>query len=387
MIVGFLRKKNTPPKLARLLSYTCNYHGISLIYMTPEGINMTKGTVQGKMLINNAWERTEVPLPKYIDITPYLFTYKKYSKLTEYLKANTKLSINRGNIMQKDILQETLINHERLHKYAIPGENIDTFEKFLDFIMLNQKVVVKPVNGLQGKSVIVLQAINENLFVIGEQKSEKQYTKDELKDLFTTVFKKSRYVVQKYITSRTKHNDPFDCRVHMEKGANNRWNIANIFVRIGIGQTVVSNVNQGGGISKLTSFLEVNYAEKSKEIEEHLKRMAMDMASEMERITDTQLSTMGLDVGISPEGNLYVFEINSLPIVSPQLAEVTLLRAQYYKYMLENNEKKNYKNKQNHISELRIEIKELKDRLKQIESSTSWKVTKPIRAIGKRIKK
>ena len=40
--------------------------------------------------------------------------------------------------------------------------------------MLNQKVVVKPVNGLQGKSVIVLQAINENLFVIGEQKSEKQ---------------------------------------------------------------------------------------------------------------------------------------------------------------------------------------------------------------------
>src|SRR5690625_3509911 len=264
MIVGFLRKTNTPPKLARLLSYTCNYHGISLIYMTPEGINMEKGIVRGKMLINNTWERVEVPLPRYIDINPHFFSYKKYSKLMEYLKVNTNLSINRRNIMKKDVLQETLINHERLHKYAIPGENIDTFEKFFDFIMLNKKVVVKPVNGLQGKSVVVLQAINENLFVIGEQKSEKQYTKDELKDLFTTVFKKSRYVVQKYITSRTKHNDPFDCRVHMEKGANNRWHIANIFVRIGIGQSVVSNVNQGGGISKLTSFLEVNFEEKSK---------------------------------------------------------------------------------------------------------------------------
>src|SRR5699024_12418779 len=129
-------------------------------------------------------------------------------------------------------------------------------------IMLEQSVVLQPVDGVQGKTVIVLQAINENLFVIGEQKSEKQYTKDELKDLFTTVFKKSRYVVQKYITSRTKHNDPFDCRVHMEKGANNRWNIANIFIRIGIGQKVVSNFNQGGGISKLTSVLEVNYDEK-----------------------------------------------------------------------------------------------------------------------------
>src|SRR5699024_9357411 len=269
--------------------------------------------------------------------------------------------------------------------YAIPGENIDTFEKFLDFIMLNQKVVVKPVNGLQGKSVIVLQAINENLFVIGEQKSKKQYTKDELKDLFNTVFKKSRYVVQKYITSRTKHNDPFDCRVHMEKGANNRWNIANIFVRIGIGQSVVSNVNQGGGISKLTSFLEVNFEEKSKEIEKHLKRMAMDMASEMEKITETQLSTMGLDVGINPEGDLYIFEINSLPVVSPQLSEVTLLRAQYYKYMLEHNEKEKYKKEQDNIIESKAEIQKLKKQLKQIESSTSWKVTKPIRSIGRRL--
>src|SRR5699024_7471990 len=93
-----------PPKLARLLSYTCNYHGISLIYMTPEGINMTKGTVQGKMLINNAWERTEVPLPKYIDITHYLITYKKYSKLTKYLKANTKIYINHAKIIRKNIL-------------------------------------------------------------------------------------------------------------------------------------------------------------------------------------------------------------------------------------------------------------------------------------------
>src|SRR5699024_12842950 len=121
---------------------------------------------------------------------------------------------------------------------------------FLDIIKLNSKVVVKQVNGLQGKSVIVLKAINENLFVIGEQKNDKEYTMGELKELFTSIFNKSRYVVQKYITSRTKNNDPFDCRVHMEKGANNRWNIANIYVRIDIDQSVVSNDNQEIVISK-----------------------------------------------------------------------------------------------------------------------------------------
>ncbi len=44
-------------------------------------------------------------------------------------------------------------------------------------------------------------------------------------------------------------------------------------MRIGIGQSVISNVNQGGGISDIREFLKTNYGEKWKEIYSNLKRL------------------------------------------------------------------------------------------------------------------
>src|SRR5699024_11740718 len=116
------------------------------------------------------------------------------------------------------------------------------------------------------------------------------------------ILKKTKYLMQRYIVSRKNLGDPFDCRVHLEKGANNEWKIANMFIRIGIEQSVVSNVSQGGGISRVNSFLEVNYTGKAKQIEKQLHQVSTKIAVEIERITKTQLATMGLDVGIDPYG-------------------------------------------------------------------------------------
>src|SRR5699024_3513825 len=383
MIVGFLRKKNTPPKLARLLSYTCNYHGISLIYMTPEGINMTKGTVQGKMLINNVWESVEVSLPKYIDVNPHLFNSAKDADIMKYLKENTNLSIDRRNIIKKDVLQDELKKHPSLYKYGIPSAKVTSFQDLLQFLYKNKQIVVKPVNGLQGKSVMVIKILDENQFIIGEQKKETVYNIQELEEFYNSVMKKTKYLMQKYIVSRTNLGDPFDCSIHLEKGANNEWKIANMFIRIGIEQSVVSNVSQSGGISRVNSFLEVNYTGKAKQIEKQLHQVSTKIAVEIERITKTQLATMGLDVGIDPYGRLYVFEINSYPIVSPQMSEITVIRPQYYKYMLELNENKLKKKEHDEITKVLNENRKLKRQLNQIKTSTSWKVTKAIRGIGR----
>ena len=391
MIVGFLRSKNNPPKLARLLSHTCQYHDLTLIYMTPEGISMDKNTVKGKMLISNVWENVEVPLPKYIDVNPHLFSYKKYSEIMAYLQEKTKLSITRRNVIKKDVLQKELCNHSELNKYGIPSKNIKSFNELLNFIYDNKRVVVKPVDGLQGKSVIVIKILDDENFVIGEQKEEKKYTKDELHKFYELELQKSNYLMQKYIESRTKMGDPFDCRIHMEKGAQNKWNIANMFIRIGIGQSIVSNVSQGGGISKVPSFLEANFGTNAKQIEEELKKMAIKMAVEIEKITDSQLATMGLDVGIDLEGQLHVFEINSFPIVSPQMAEITLIRPQYYKYMVKQGSKKrqeiNKKNRNSHLDSLNKENSKLKREIEELKNSTSWKITRPVRGVGKILKK
>src|SRR5699024_2058543 len=73
MIVGFMRNFRKPSYLAKLVAVVSKYQGIELIYLRPSDVNVKKGTVNGRMFIDNSWVSVEVPLPKFIDISPYCF--------------------------------------------------------------------------------------------------------------------------------------------------------------------------------------------------------------------------------------------------------------------------------------------------------------------------
>src|SRR5699024_2046187 len=102
-------------------------------------------------------------------------------------------------------------------------------------------------------------------YLVGYQKSEKLYSKKELEVLYKEKLSKG-YIMQKYIASKSKQGDPFDCRVHYEKNGKGKWEIAKMYIRIGIGQKVISNMNQGGGMSAPKKYLEVNFGENGKKI-------------------------------------------------------------------------------------------------------------------------
>src|SRR5699024_11223694 len=125
-----------------------------------------------------------------------------------------------------------------------------------------------------------------------------------------------------------------------EKNGQGKWAVARIFVRIGIGQKVISNVNQGGGIADLKPFLQANYPDNWENIRSNIRKVAKDFPYEIERLSNNTFTTMGIDVGIDKDGHPYVFEVNSFPTVTPQLAQVAMLRAEHYKYMLDNLNKK-----------------------------------------------
>src|SRR5699024_12225950 len=90
MIVGFMRNFRKPSYLAKLVAVVSKYQGIELIYLRPSDVNVKKGTVNGRMFIDNSWVSVEVPLPKFIDISPYCFKQKN-RKIIEYLRKNTIL--------------------------------------------------------------------------------------------------------------------------------------------------------------------------------------------------------------------------------------------------------------------------------------------------------
>jgi len=245
-------------------------------------------------------------------------------------------------------------------------------------------IVVKPTSGLKGNNVIKITKMNEGKFKIGKEKKEEYINDDELENLYDEISKDTQYIAQKYIDSKSKQGDPYDCRIHLEKNGLGKWEPARMFIRIGIGQKIVSNIAQGGAISNPIDFLANEFGDDGIDIYKKLEKLANELPYWLEKTTEKTLMTMGLDVGIDKDGNLYVFEVNSYPIYEPQRAEIALLRAQYYKYVLESERQAKYLNK---INQLEKENRTYKKRLTQMETSTSWKVSKPIRFLGSLFKK
>src|SRR5699024_12319380 len=107
----------------------------------------------------------------------------------------------------------------------------------------------------------------EYKYIIGIQKEESVLTSCEFQNLYIEEIKGTAHVVQKAMISRALSGDPFDCRIHLEKNGKGNWRVLDISVRIGIGQTVISNVGYGGGRARVEPFLEMTYGEKWAEVQ------------------------------------------------------------------------------------------------------------------------
>lgn len=332
MYAGYLRKIDKPSKIAKIIAITCKQQGIELVYFTPKDVNLKTHMVNGKIFLNNQWVKIEVPIPKCIDVNPYLYFSNK--KVMGYLNRNSILSPNQFGIISKDKLQRKLLESGKVNYLAIPTSKISNFNDLLDYVIRFKKVVVKPKNGLQGKNVYVLK-VKDNDFLLGLQKSEEKVTQEQLQIFYEESLHNKGYLIQKYISSTNIHGDPYDCRIHLEKDGQGEWKVLRNYIRIGIGQKVVSNINQGGGIGDLKPFLQSNFPSDWKKVRSRIRKIGKVLPYEIEKVLDNKFSTMGIDVGIDKGGNPYVFEINSYPIVSPVLADVAMTRAEYYKYVLE----------------------------------------------------
>lgn len=333
MFVGFMRNYIKPTYMAELTAMLCKYQGIDLVYLRPWDVEINSNMIKGKMFINNKWVTVETEIPSFIDVAPYCFR-PKHRKKMEYLKKKSFLSDTRVNRISKEKLQELLKDDGEFAHLLIPTRRINDFSDIEEFIGEYSAIVMKPVNGERGRGVYVLRKEDED-YILGYLTADKKLTRDELEEFYNNELKGNRYILQKYISSRSLQGDPFDCRIHVEKNGEGKWESARHFIRIGVGQKVISNVNQGGGIGDPEPFLRANFGDRWEAINQELNKLALTLPYKIEELRQTHTMSMGMDIGIDRDGSLYLFEINSAPTTDPLKAEAAMLRTSYYKYMLE----------------------------------------------------
>ncbi|WP_019378061.1 YheC/YheD family protein [Virgibacillus halodenitrificans] len=386
-MIGFMRNYLNPTYIAQVLSINCYYHGIEFIYFRPKDVDMNRGVVKGKVFKNYKWKTIETKIPTFIDVSPMCF---KHKEVMEYLRKRAILSDSGENMVSKEKLQTLLEKDSNFSHLLIPTKAIESIKDITEFLNKYSQVVLKPVDSRRGKGVYIVSKKSE-IYQVGYQEKDREMDVNQLEHFYENTIKNKGYILQKYISSRTIQGDPFDCRVHVEKNGQGEWEVARNFIRIGIGQKVISNINRGGGISDPKPFLKANFGDNWEKINNKLNELAVTFPYRMEEIREQELMVMGLDVAIDKDGSLFLFEVNFAPVVAPLKAEVGSLRSAYYKYILTNNQKESAKfqkkklNKKHNSNNKSIEKERdvLKKEINKIKNSTSWRVTKPIRIIGK----
>lgn len=333
MNVGYMRNNLKPTELAKLISIFSKSYGINLIYLRPDDVDLETDMVDGKIFINNEWIPITTSLPEFIDISQFCFK-RKNKNIINYLRNNTMLSdngLNRRNKLKfiQEVSKDNTINH-----LIIPTKKILKIEDVLTAVEEYNQVILKPISGQFGVGIYSISETDSDQYLVEYESVKKHISKEELKDFIENDILTNKYIVQKYINSKTKVGYPFDCRINMEKNINGEWVVARKFIRIGIGQNVVSNISQGGAVSDFKAFIKSNFDLKTtQKIQKKFKEIEKKIPKKVESLRKQELMTLGIDIGIDTDGELYLFEVNGAPGTSQLKAQAAELRAQYYSYI------------------------------------------------------
>ncbi len=341
-LVGIWRPDLTPPPLAKALAMMAPSQGIDLVYICTNGVDIENGCVHGRMLKHGTsqWEHVTTRIPDIIDSSSYCW---KNEEARNYLDEHCWCTDMKVKRLPKGRLQTLLLKDDRVKKYAIPTvrflRKADTVEQKIDklvkFTKKHGDVVVKPVFSSRGRGVHRVTFDPETqMYHMGfltteidvDESGYRSYAEEHF-------FSGKKHIVQKYVNSRSAADDPFDCRVHVEKNGKGEWVPASMLIRIGIGQKVISNVNQGGGMAELEPFLKANRPDNWEQIIKNLEELAQTVPYWYEEQRGIELCTLGIDTAITPEGDLHIFEINTLPFTDFNLGQVAMLRVCYYRFV------------------------------------------------------
>nr|WP_289038019.1 YheC/YheD family protein [uncultured Allobacillus sp.] len=329
MQIGYIRNAKKPNKMVKMIAKMSAYYGNELVYFRPADINFKEKTISGKILIDNRWKTKEVNVPAFIDINPPIF---KNKRAVQFLKEHSNLSMDR-RVGSKHEINKQIIADGTYKDLIIPYIVSSEFRPFYKFLKMHKKIILKPVDGIQGKKIYQISC-SKRKYIISSGNEEYTLSKRKLKKFYSQNIKQNKFLIQKYIHSRTLAGDPFDVRIRLEKNGKGNWSVATYLVRIGTSQKVVSNVAQGGSVNKLKPFLRANFPQQSERLEDRIKSLGKELPPKLEEIFDQDLIALGLDLAIEPDGTIYLFEVETNPGRTFGEGEVAMVKADYYHYVV-----------------------------------------------------
>lgn len=326
--VGMLRSIKQPGILARTIAYMCHFNDIVFFYFTPEDVDTEHQQINGLFLENGQWRRGIIGYPDVVDNEPMKAVNKSIYDSLQTVSVMTTHTLGGKNKVFKMLSQSN-----NFKDVLIPYRLVKKPEDILDFLTRYQKILLKPVFSNQGRNIYVIERCGDKI-TLSDDMTSTTLSEEDLLSLINNKFLKPNYICQPFFESKTKEGHPFDIRLHVRKNEKGQWQKVKIYPRIGRGRHITSNISQGGGISPIVPFLKANFGDNWKDIKRRLEQLCVSFPKRFERFYDYELDALGIDLGVNPQGEIGLFEVNTYPGQQFFYAEDSEVRVSYYQYLL-----------------------------------------------------
>lgn len=315
-----LHHRKDPNRVTKSYAYAAvaQAEGVHFIYFTPRMVDLKNKTINGLVLENGEWIQKSSRFPDVIfnDGSP-----EKLAKGKDILNSlkNEGIPFTTYSIGNKWSVYRRIKESKKFVQYLIPSEIIKNIDGFYYFTNAFEEVVVKPTGGRKGQGIYFIKRLPDE-FQVTQDQNEQILSNEKMNDLITSWVTEGNFIIQPYISSKTKSGQVFDLRLHAQKDGEGKWVITTIYPRIAP-KTIITNINNGGYTNYLKPFLERQFPENSYDLKRTLEYFTIALAEHLDYLQITHfnevIDEIGIDAGLDENLKIWIYEVNWRPGCPP----------------------------------------------------------------------
>lgn len=286
----------------------------------PSSINPLTHKVHGKKYDSTLqhWVNSEFPIPSLI-YDRCFYGDDEHSKqckpIVSWLKNREDITFLGYGLPNKLELFHTLKN-SLLSPYLPLSQSINEINMVLNELNNQKKLIIKPINGSQGYGIYYLKKIEKN-FHVKTEKNRKIISRifpNEVKltTWLQALIRQRSYLLQPYLELTNSEQRPFDIRILLQKNEQGDWIERGKGVRSGNAGGILSNLHAGGSVIDFDSWSSGLSKAQKEYICDELNFITANLPGCLEKEL-LPLFEIGLDIGVTKNGALWILDVNSKP--------------------------------------------------------------------------
>jgi hypothetical protein len=285
--------------------------GLSIVF-TPEGLQKKglNGFVYHASI--KKWVKVSTPLP---DLVYNRIPFRKLEKSdavqqTIEFFTNNHIPLFNPHFFEKWATFQALYESKMLINHLPSTQLIDKREVLAELLDKHRKIYIKPAEGYKGKGIFTI-SLDRTKGIFDVQDINKSHTYFSLEDLWNDRFVGTTYIGQEAVSPDVWEGLRYDLRIFVHHYSM-KYVISGIGVRAAPSHHIVTHVPNGG---TLLAFDHV----KTRFDHQSLSRLVNECGLQLSKAFGF-VGEFSIDIGISENKELYIYEINSKPMIFDEMA-------------------------------------------------------------------